>query len=556
MPIHVYLISYEEAFNDDIFNELKVSPEIADIEVKTVKMILLNKNPHNFFEPFPSFFLKDHELRKKAGFIDNIKFGKTNLNPNQENKNLSLLEKHLNFVPPLSSLQKYENNEILKKTIKNFSPTEEQGNLTLKLLQYIFTTNKNDMIILKGEMSPFGDLKGMIQILIQPPYSNEERKFQQLKKYSGSEIVFHGTSNHSVYSILRNGLVVLSNTHMMKVGATYGPGIYCTRSFYMAFNYTNNYYMNYSLSNRNDPSVGDDISSLKTIFGIECIKDSSLFINTSNDTNGILVAKERNITALRYLFIMDKSYLSGQEKNSNLLDHYYETLAKLQKKKSTSINQRIYENKNNYYKNLSSKNIEKSILFQKKMQNQEKENLSKSLKNEGISQENSKRLLNDFTLLYNSKELMLKSLKIDKTNMMIWKLIFECQKCKLFDIINLNHKKMKADSSMLEKLKIEIQFFHNYPKEPPFIRLISPRIAYHPGIIGIGGCFCIKELTNCFWQETMDLEHLLLFLLSKFCDFFKGVDSIQSSIKYTREEAMQSFNRISIINGWIKTDYY
>ena len=37
---------------------------------------------------------------------------------------------------------------------------------------------------------------------------------------------FHGTKTDCMYSILRNGLRDLSNSHLMKVGAAMGAGIY------------------------------------------------------------------------------------------------------------------------------------------------------------------------------------------------------------------------------------------------------------------------------------------------------------------------------------------
>jgi len=40
---------------------------------------------------------------------------------------------------------------------------------------------------------------------------------------------------------LRNGLVVLSNTNLMKVGAAYGKGIYCSKDINVSMSYTHSY---------------------------------------------------------------------------------------------------------------------------------------------------------------------------------------------------------------------------------------------------------------------------------------------------------------------------
>ena len=64
----------------------------------------------------------------------------------------------------------------------------------------------------------------MIAVLDQD--AREEAVFQQRKRELGSLYAFHGTKTDCMYSILRNGLRDLSNSHMMKVGAALGAGIY------------------------------------------------------------------------------------------------------------------------------------------------------------------------------------------------------------------------------------------------------------------------------------------------------------------------------------------
>ena len=70
----------------------------------------------------------------------------------------------------------------------------------------------------------------------------------------GSLYAFHGTKTDCIYSILRNGLRDLSNSHMMKVGAAMGSGIYVATLSSIAagysqdnagFNQANYYYGNY-----------------------------------------------------------------------------------------------------------------------------------------------------------------------------------------------------------------------------------------------------------------------------------------------------------------------
>ena len=56
--------------------------------------------------------------------------------------------------------------------------------------------------------------------------AKQEAVFQQRKKELGSIFAFHGTKTACMYSIQRNGLRDLSNSHMMLAGAAHGAGIY------------------------------------------------------------------------------------------------------------------------------------------------------------------------------------------------------------------------------------------------------------------------------------------------------------------------------------------
>jgi hypothetical protein len=52
--------------------------------------------------------------------------------------------------------------------------------------------------------------------------SEDERAFQEAKRTHGSVFQWHGSALENYYSILRNGLMNLSNTHLMTAGAAYG----------------------------------------------------------------------------------------------------------------------------------------------------------------------------------------------------------------------------------------------------------------------------------------------------------------------------------------------
>lgn len=58
-------------------------------------------------------------------------------------------------------------------------------------------------------------------------------------KYPKRYFLFHGTSLHSWYPIIKNGLKVMSGTKYMANGAAYGNGIYLSDRFNMSLGYSN-----------------------------------------------------------------------------------------------------------------------------------------------------------------------------------------------------------------------------------------------------------------------------------------------------------------------------
>jgi ubiquitin-protein ligase len=77
--------------------------------------------------------------------------------------------------------------------------------------------------------------KDLVQYNIVNPNQEE---FDRQKEKTGSTLLYHGSPTENWYSIVKNGLVVASNTSLMLNGATYGKGIYLTDSFQFALAYS------------------------------------------------------------------------------------------------------------------------------------------------------------------------------------------------------------------------------------------------------------------------------------------------------------------------------
>ena len=64
--------SFRESNLGNIFSEVKREPDIAHFLVETAYLAYISQRAANLTEPFPSFLLKDREMRPEAGNIEYI----------------------------------------------------------------------------------------------------------------------------------------------------------------------------------------------------------------------------------------------------------------------------------------------------------------------------------------------------------------------------------------------------------------------------------------------------------------------------------------------------
>ena len=194
------------------------------------------------FEPFPSFFLKDKELRSKRGYLDNIQkareTGETAKEVKDNNKDIKKIRSLFKIIPSIEKcLSKCSDDTILLSTLKKQTKDPLEAQSAYKLLQYLTCTNRVSFKKLEGSEKMSGS-ESIDEYIIYNNEATKERKFQNLKKSKGTIFTFHGSSIENWYSILRNGPRNLSNTKMMTAGAAYGAGVYSATAFATASGYS------------------------------------------------------------------------------------------------------------------------------------------------------------------------------------------------------------------------------------------------------------------------------------------------------------------------------
>eukprot|EP01090_Pellita_catalonica_P009367 TRINITY_DN20430_c0_g1_i1.p1 TRINITY_DN20430_c0_g1~~TRINITY_DN20430_c0_g1_i1.p1 ORF type:complete len:340 (+),score=84.07 TRINITY_DN20430_c0_g1_i1:69-1022(+) len=101
----------------------------------------------------------------------------------------------------------------------------------------------------------------------------------------------------------------------------------------------------------------------------------------------------------------------------------------------------------------------------------------------------------------------------------------------------------------LDHILLRVMFPPNYPFYPPFLRVISPRFAFHTGHVTIGGAICTHVLTNEGWIATYRLPQILVDVRAMMISGKGRLDKSNRS-PYSEQEALQALRRLLSTHGW------
>jgi len=217
------MFKFEEIFGAKIFPELQGDMLMIKLDLSLAAKAVFSTRAYDIFEPFPTYFLKEREERKRTVF--SAKGGVDNVN--KENKNLDRIKSLFKCFPKLEDLKtKVKSETDVLDEFKKYYPVPDDLRDAYRLSTYVIATNRLSLSAL-AEIERIPELpSNCIQLIVTNLNPEFERKFEINKAKYGSEFLFHGSSQENWYSILRNGLRVLSNTKYMTAGAAYGAGIY------------------------------------------------------------------------------------------------------------------------------------------------------------------------------------------------------------------------------------------------------------------------------------------------------------------------------------------
>uniref|UniRef100_A0A8C8C8G1 Poly [ADP-ribose] polymerase n=1 Tax=Oncorhynchus tshawytscha TaxID=74940 RepID=A0A8C8C8G1_ONCTS len=206
-------------------DEIATGAQVVDLLVSMCRSALESPRKVVIFEPYPSV-------------VDPCDSQALAFNPRK--KDYDRVMRALDSLTSIREMSQAPYLEI-KRQMDKHDP------LAHPLLTWVICSNRSHIVKLPvTRQLKFMHTPHQFLLLSSPPA--KESNFRAAKNLFGSTFAFHGSHIENWHSILRNGLVVASNTRLQLHGAIYGSGIYISPMSSISFGYsgTQKTYRNFS----------------------------------------------------------------------------------------------------------------------------------------------------------------------------------------------------------------------------------------------------------------------------------------------------------------------
>uniref|UniRef100_A0A8C2DZT9 Poly [ADP-ribose] polymerase n=1 Tax=Cyprinus carpio TaxID=7962 RepID=A0A8C2DZT9_CYPCA len=196
-------------------DEIATGAQVVDLLVSMCRSALESPRKVVIFEPYPS--VVDPNDSQALAF-------------NPRKKDYDRVVRALDSIASIREMTQAPYLEI-KKQMDKHDP------LAHPLLQWLSISSVCSFILFFSQQQlKFMHTPHQFLLLSSPPA--KESNFRAAKGLFGSTFAFHGSHIENWHSILRNGLVVASNTRLQLHGAIYGSGIYISPLSSISFGYS------------------------------------------------------------------------------------------------------------------------------------------------------------------------------------------------------------------------------------------------------------------------------------------------------------------------------
>ncbi|KAK1213491.1 PARP8 ribosyltransferase, partial [Pygoscelis papua] len=219
-------------------DEIATGAQVVDLLVSMCRSALESPRKVVIFEPYPS--VVDPNDPQMLAF-------------NPRKKNYDRVMKALDSITSIREMTQAPYLEIKKQM-------DKQDPLAHPLLQWVISSNRSHIVKLPvNRQLKFMHTPHQFLLLSSPPA--KESNFRAAKNLYGSTFAFHGSHIENWHSILRNGLVVASNTRLQLHGAMFGSGIYLSPLSSISFGYSGMNKKQQKVSAKDEPASGSKSSN-------------------------------------------------------------------------------------------------------------------------------------------------------------------------------------------------------------------------------------------------------------------------------------------------------
>jgi len=135
----------------------------------------------------------------------------------------------------------------------------------------------------------------------------------------------------------------------------------------------------------------------------------------------------------------------------------------------------------------------------------------------------------------------------DESNMMTWRVAMRLPPdSTLGQELHAHAVKFGTPAEMT----LEVTFGYDFPSSPPFVRVVSPRFAFHTGHVTLGGSMCMQLLTSSGWDPSYTVESTLVMVRDAMISGNGKLDPRRAHVPYDEAEARTNFLRVARQHGW------
>lgn len=162
-----------------------------------------------------------------------------------------------------------------------------------------------------------------------------------------------------------------------------------------------------------------------------------------------------------------------------------------------------------------------------------------------------KRILNEYKYLVKSKECRGINVNFVQDNCYIWQVLVDVDNFDLSPELKADFSSYSARYSRSKLLEYEVRFDSNFPFNPPFVRIVKPRFAFHTGHVTIGGSICMQSLTPSGWIPVRTVESIFIEILFNMAEGGARLDLNSADVSYTLQDAQEAFSRVARHHKWL-----